>query len=375
MLFAHQKRPQVRTGLAWGVPLLQRTLQRTASAAAAMRETVLFEAANAMRLWGSAAEHSMHFLIVGVAAAVAKGTFASLGPIPLFYLLLALGYWRLRAIGRMRAAAWTACIGGFALQLAHNFYMCWLRVISFSRPLEPQVCILMVVGWLVKGLILGAQAHILPRRTILAFGTVILTALVLRCAFVRFTLLPEEYAHVVGEGHEAYDDGWLVEGFVCSPIWPCGAFLVGAALTSTAKEVLLRRLSTCSSIAYSLELEAYSDEATSPYDGVMSSDEAGEPLLWHHGDEPEHLIEAGAALAAPAPRSMVGGHEEEWLARGPKECVICLDRSATHAFIPCGHRCVCDRCGSVSRLTMLAGDTTKCPLCRERSTQVLRIFD
>lgn len=47
-------------------------------------------------------------------------------------------------------------------------------------------------------------------------------------------------------------------------------------------------------------------------------------------------------------------------------CCICLDDASTHAFIPCGHKCVCNVCkDSVSR----------CPVCTTTFTATIRIFD
>jgi len=46
-------------------------------------------------------------------------------------------------------------------------------------------------------------------------------------------------------------------------------------------------------------------------------------------------------------------------------CVVCLDRDGHFAFVPCGHRCVCEQCH---------GRLSRCPLCRAPSTGALRIF-
>jgi hypothetical protein len=41
----------------------------------------------------------------------------------------------------------------------------------------------------------------------------------------------------------------------------------------------------------------------------------------------------------------------------------------THAFVPCGHRCVCRSCGS--ELLRMA---RPCPICRARAVSILQIF-
>ena len=47
------------------------------------------------------------------------------------------------------------------------------------------------------------------------------------------------------------------------------------------------------------------------------------------------------------------------------ECVICLEREAVVAFIPCGHRCACEVCAPSLR---------SCPICRQPVREAKRIF-
>jgi Zinc finger, C3HC4 type (RING finger) len=66
--------------------------------------------------------------------------------------------------------------------------------------------------------------------------------------------------------------------------------------------------------------------------------------------------------------------KEQWetsIAKATSEnkCVICLENQPTHAHIPCGHLCVC---GQSSARYDSAGDS--CPLCRERSYCVTKIY-
>jgi len=46
-------------------------------------------------------------------------------------------------------------------------------------------------------------------------------------------------------------------------------------------------------------------------------------------------------------------------------CDICMDAEPTHAFVPCGHRCVCEGC---------SGKFRECPICRQRIQSVIKIF-
>ena len=56
-------------------------------------------------------------------------------------------------------------------------------------------------------------------------------------------------------------------------------------------------------------------------------------------------------------------------------CVICLDASRTHVFVPCGHVCVCDACSQNTVLDNRAGfRILQCPICRGYASQVIRLF-
>jgi hypothetical protein len=49
-------------------------------------------------------------------------------------------------------------------------------------------------------------------------------------------------------------------------------------------------------------------------------------------------------------------------------CIICLERSSTYAYVPCGHLCICDHCTSFESVC------DKCPICRNNSQQVMKVF-
>jgi hypothetical protein len=51
-------------------------------------------------------------------------------------------------------------------------------------------------------------------------------------------------------------------------------------------------------------------------------------------------------------------------------CVVCLDREATHAFIPCGHQCVCGADGEA----VMRQPAKSCPVCRVRSECLVHIY-
>jgi len=56
---------------------------------------------------------------------------------------------------------------------------------------------------------------------------------------------------------------------------------------------------------------------------------------------------------------------------GRGECIICMDGSATHACIPCGHQVLCRTC---SELYGQTAQNKSCPVCRKALLGVYRIY-
>ena len=54
----------------------------------------------------------------------------------------------------------------------------------------------------------------------------------------------------------------------------------------------------------------------------------------------------------------------------PSQCIVCWESDATHAFVPCGHRCVCDICGK----QLLARELKKCPVCRASYQRLMKVY-
>ena len=84
----------------------------------------------------------------------------------------------------------------------------------------------------------------------------------------------------------------------------------------------------------------------------------------------------GGATEGPAPRAAAGGasplrkcsgraRASAPAAPAAPECVVCLDAPATHAFVPCGHKCVCGPCGR---------QLGECPKCRAPVALLLRVY-
>ena len=67
-------------------------------------------------------------------------------------------------------------------------------------------------------------------------------------------------------------------------------------------------------------------------------------------------------VAAQEPQRELGAEESE--------CVVCMDKTRTHSFVPCGHRCVCAECAA---LVMRAAQPL-CPNCRTPASSSLQMF-
>ena len=51
------------------------------------------------------------------------------------------------------------------------------------------------------------------------------------------------------------------------------------------------------------------------------------------------------------------------------ECVVCMDGENTHAFVPCGHKCVCEGCALA--IMQIAAE---CPTCRGEATEAIPVY-
>ena len=54
-------------------------------------------------------------------------------------------------------------------------------------------------------------------------------------------------------------------------------------------------------------------------------------------------------------------------------CLICMDNSPTHAFIPCGHKQICGACST--QKVIVDGLKGKCPTCRANFQAIVHIFE
>jgi hypothetical protein len=67
-----------------------------------------------------------------------------------------------------------------------------------------------------------------------------------------------------------------------------------------------------------------------------------------------------------------GHYPESTLIQRNAACVVCLDAPRTHAYVPCGHFCVCFSCAKQQAKS--ASKYSSCPVCQQPSTRVMKIF-
>lgn len=48
------------------------------------------------------------------------------------------------------------------------------------------------------------------------------------------------------------------------------------------------------------------------------------------------------------------------------QCIVCMEDSASHVVVPCGHLALCQRCSGLA--------SSRCPLCRQAAERVIRVF-
>lgn len=128
--------------------------------------------------------------------------------------------------------------------------------------------------------------------------------------------------------------------------------------TDTAPET--EEVESSSDERWNRRVESDASVAPSPTT-VIASEEEPEPA------EPAEPAEPSPPpISQPAKRKADGSPETD----SDRVCVICQDQQKTHAFIPCGHFCVCEPC--VKRC--LARSRRVCPICRKPARRSQRIF-
>lgn len=55
------------------------------------------------------------------------------------------------------------------------------------------------------------------------------------------------------------------------------------------------------------------------------------------------------------------------------ECIICIQETRTHAFVPCGHMCICQTCAQRPEMYNKKKEIL-CPVCRKKSFIIMKVF-
>ena len=55
-------------------------------------------------------------------------------------------------------------------------------------------------------------------------------------------------------------------------------------------------------------------------------------------------------------------------------CVLCWDGVADHCLVPCGHICLCDKCGGRDKGLFLSSLRLKCPVCKKSFYACMKVF-
>jgi E3 ubiquitin-protein ligase MUL1 len=54
-------------------------------------------------------------------------------------------------------------------------------------------------------------------------------------------------------------------------------------------------------------------------------------------------------------------------------CIVCYSKERSVACVPCGHKCLCEDCGT--KETMSTANGCPCPMCREEVMMFMKVFE
>ncbi|CAB9515242.1 expressed unknown protein [Seminavis robusta] len=98
-------------------------------------------------------------------------------------------------------------------------------------------------------------------------------------------------------------------------------------------------------------------------------------LLLHNRNQQENNKASDTDETASISSCSTAAGEEEVDEQKNNTCVVCFEAEPSHAYIPCGHRCICSDCAELQYASSCdSGTEMKCPICREPTVCVTRIF-
>jgi hypothetical protein len=77
-------------------------------------------------------------------------------------------------------------------------------------------------------------------------------------------------------------------------------------------------------------------------------------------------------LIAPSAPPLPEDEDAPSLQEGEDACVVCWDRRADYAIVPCGHLCLCSRCSSYA--TLHGTLRCQCPVCKCTAQRAMKVF-
>jgi len=83
----------------------------------------------------------------------------------------------------------------------------------------------------------------------------------------------------------------------------------------------------------------------------------------YRGDLLRQEVEAATIKEKEEPQS-----SSDDLTDNNRICIICCQFEKTHAFVPCGHLCVCENCVEITL------ETKMCPICRQKTSQAIKVY-
>ena len=106
------------------------------------------------------------------------------------------------------------------------------------------------------------------------------------------------------------------------------------------------------------------DEPDEPDEPVVSAEETRAPAVAESGVF--NLSDIGSVLTAKQDDAATS-------VATALMCVICYSKERSVACVPCGHKCLCEDCGTKENMTTANG--CPCPMCRKEVMMFMKVFE